>query len=396
VSLSDKLADLRRPIESEVDNPQTDWTAGVQWKGDEGSVTTKPMVGNAPPEWHDILRVWDLDPDKFMVVEPVLFNAWDGLGKDGTTVRLRQWKGRVVRRDRSSADVSELISEIKKHKPRKPREISGQGAFVVALSDWQIAKPDGDGTAGIVSRILNSIDAVSERLAELRKLKRPIDEIVVLWCGDAIEGTVGHYATQTFGAELDRRDQIKVARRLLRDALIRWSKDVAAMRVLAVGGNHGEHRNSGGKSWTTLNDNDDVMIVEQVAEVFAANPEAYGHVKFVIPDDSLTVTAKVAKWTLGLTHGHLAKSSGGAEQKARRWFETMAAQRQPIGASDIIVTGHFHHFRLADWGKATWIQAPSMEGGSEWFRLSKGEQAPTGVLTFAVYPERKVADLQIV
>jgi hypothetical protein len=37
-----------------------------------------------------------------------------------------------------------------------------------------------------------------------------------------------------------------------------------------------------------------------------------------------------------------------------------------------------------------------MEGGSEWFRLSKGEQAPTGVLTFAVYPERKVADLQIV
>ena len=396
MSIGEHLSNLKRSIENEVENPQTDWTAGIQWKGEEGSVTTKPVVGNAPPEWENVLRVWDLDPDKFMVVEPVLFNAWDGLGKDGTTVRLRQWKGRVVRRDRSNIDVSELITEIKKHKPRKPRQVLGEGALIVALSDWQIAKPDGDGTAGTVKRILSSIDAVSERVAELRKLKRPIDEIVVLWCGDAIEGVIGHYATQAFGAELDRRDQIKVARRLFRDALIKWSKDVNSIRVLAVGGNHGENRNGGGKSWTTLGDNDDVAIVEQVAEVLAANPEAYGHVKFIIPDDSLTVTTKVAKWVLGLTHGHLAKSSGTAEQKARRWFESMAAQRQPIGASDVIVTGHFHHFRIADWGKATWIQAPSMEGGSEWYRLSKGEQAPTGILTFAMYPNQKVADLQIV
>ena len=396
MTLINRLNELKRAVEEKVENPQGDWTAGIQWKGEEGSVTTKPVVGNTPPEWEEVLKVWELDPEKFAVVEPVLFNAWDAPSKDGGTIRMRQWKGRVVRKDRTSVDLSELISEIKRHKPKAQTTYEGEGTMVVALSDWQIAKPDGDGTRGTVQRILNSTDNVVTRVKELRKLKRPIDELIVLWCGDAIEGTVGHYATQAFGAELDRRDQVKVARRLLRDALVTWSPHFKKVKVLAVGGNHGENRNGGGKAWTTLGDNDDVAIVEQVAEIFAANKETYGHIKFIIPDDSLTVTTKVNGWVLGMTHGHLAKSAGSAEQKARRWFESMAAQRQPIGASDIIVTGHFHHLRIADWGKATWIQAPSMEGGSDWFRLSKGEQSATGTLTFAIYPHVKLADLQVV
>ena len=396
MSLTDKLNGLKQAVEEKIENPQGDWVAGVKWKGDEGSVTTKPVVGNTPPEWEQVLKVWELDPDKFAVVEPVLFNAWDAPSKDGGTIRMRQWKGRVVRKDRASVDVSQLIDEIKNHKPKKQTTFDGDGTLVVALSDWQIAKPDGDGTMGTVGRILNSTDNVVRRVQELRRLKRPINELIVLWCGDAIEGTIGHYATQTFGAELDRRDQVKVARRLLRDALITWSPHFAKIKVLAVGGNHGENRNSGGKAWTTLADNDDVAIVEQVAEIFAANKKTYGHIKFIIPDDSLTVTTKVNGWVLGMTHGHLAKSAGSAEQKARRWFESMAAQRQPIGASDIIVTGHFHHLRIADWGRATWIQAPSMEGGSDWFKMSKGEQAATGTLTFAIYPHVKLADIQVV
>ena len=395
MSLTDKLGNLKQAIEMKSDNPQGDWTAGVKWQGDEGSVTTKPVVGNAPPQWAEVLKVWELDPDEFTVVEPVLFNAWDSMSKDGP-VRMRQWKGRVVRKNKSQADLTELIREIKSHKPSKQPVTLGEGTMVVALSDWQIAKPDGDGTIGTVGRILASTDNVVRRVKELRKIGRPIDELVVLWCGDAIEGTIGHYATQPFGAELDRRDQIKVARRLFRDALIRWAPHFKKVRVLAVGGNHGENRNGGGKAWTTLNDNDDVAIVEQVAEILAANTDAYGHVKFVIPEDSLTVTTKVNGWVLGLTHGHLAKTAGTAEQKAKRWFESMAAQRQPIGSSDVIVTGHFHHLRIADWGKATWIQAPSMEGGSDWFKMSKGEESATGTLTFAIYPSQKIADLQIV
>jgi len=35
------------------------------------------------------------------------------------------------------------------------------------------------------------------------------------------------------------------------------------------------------------------------------------------------------------------------------------------------------------------------DGGSEWFRMIRGEHALAGMLTFATYPEAKVKDLQI-
>jgi len=222
------------------------------------------------------------------------------------------------------------------------------------------------------------------------------EEFNELWTGDSIEGCVGHYAQQTFSVELDRRDQVKVARRLLRDALIRWSKYFVEVQVMAVAGNHGENRNSSGKSYTTLNDNDDVAIVEQVAEILETNPEAFGHIQFAIPKDRLSITAEVAGWVLGITHGHAARRGGqGSEQKLRRWLEGQSLGRQNVGGADVLVSGHFHHFRAADWGGCMWLQAPAMDGGSDWWREITGEKSESGVLTFCMYPEIRVTDIAI-
>jgi len=369
-----------------------EWKAGVVWNGSEGTITTTAMPAEEAPNWDAVLRLWGLDPEKFSVVEPVLFNAW---GNPDTGLN-RQWKGKVVQKFQGlEVDLEELEKEIKRYKPNAKPKVFGEGALCVVLSDWQIAKPDGDGLRGTIARILKSIDDVEVRIKELRKLGRPINELIVLWTGDSIEGCVGHYAQQTFGVELDRRDQIKVARRLLRDALIRWSKYFPSVRVVAVAGNHGENRNSSGKSYTTLNDNDDLAIVEQVSEIFEANPETFGHVKFAIPTDKLSITIEVAGWVLGITHGHVAKMSGTVEQKIKRWLERQALGRQYIGGSDVLVSGHYHHFRSADWGGCLWLQAPAMDGGSEWWEQMTGESSEPGVLTFCMYPEKRVADLEI-
>lgn len=369
---------------------QAEWLPGVAWQGEEGTVTTQPMEGDNAPDWSGVLKMWGLDPDAFAVVEPVLFNVWG----DTSGVLNRQWKGKVVRRGKNEvADIEALIQEIRKHKPKAPKPFVGNASLVICASDWQVGKRDGDGLKGLVGRWLQAIDDVESRLKELRRMGRSIDSIVVLCLGDLVEGCDGHYDIQTFTVEVDRRDQVKIARRLLRDALIRWSKIVPEITVAAIGGNHGENRKNG-KTFTTFGDNDDVALVESVAEIFGANPEAYGHIKFAIPTDELSLTLEVKGKIIGITHGHLARAGAGPEAKLRRWIADQTLGRQAIGDCDILVSGHYHSLKLADWGGVKWIQAPALDGGSVWWRQSTGEIADVGVLTFLV-SERGVTDLQL-
>lgn len=396
VNLDDALDNLLKTSEvnsvqkTEPRQRQAEWQPGVTWNGDEGTVTTTPMEGENTPDWSGVLRMWGLDPDHFEVVEPVLFNVWgDTLG-----ILNRQWKGKVIRKGKKeSADIDALIKEIKKHKPKEMKQIAGGASLVVCASDWQTGKRDGDGLKGLVGRWLQAIDDVESRLKELKKIGRPIDSITVLCLGDLVEGCDGHYDIQTFSVEVDRRDQIKIARRLLRDALIRWSRLVPSITVAAIGGNHGENRKNG-KAFTTLGDNDDVALVESVAEIFGANPEAFGHIRFAIPKEELSLTLEVNGKIIGITHGHLARSSGGPEAKLRRWIADQTLGRQTIGDCDILVTGHYHTFKLADWGGVKWLQAPALDGGSVWWRQSTGEVADAGVLTFLV-SANGVSDIQV-
>ena len=396
MNLDDALDNLLKTSEMESvqklqpRDRKADWLPGVTWNGDDGSITTQPMEGESAPDWSGVLRMWGLDPEKFSVVEPVLFNVWG----DTQGVLNRQWKGKVIRKGaKENADIESLIQEIKKHKPKQPKQFTGSASLVVCASDWQTGKRDGDGLKGLVGRWLDAIDDVEFRLKELKKIGRPIDSITVLCLGDLVEGCDGHYDIQTFTVEVDRRDQVKIARRLLRDALIRWSKIVPSITVAAIGGNHGENRKNG-KAFTTLGDNDDVALVESVAEIFQANPDAYGHIKFAIPKDELSLTLEVHGKIIGITHGHLARSGNGVEGKLRRWIADQTLGRQSIGDCDILVTGHYHSFKIADWGGVKWLQAPSLDGGSVWWRQSTGEIADVGVLTFVV-SNQGVTDIQL-
>jgi predicted phosphodiesterase len=397
MNLDDALTNLLKTTENNTTQPMesrkrsAEWTPGVSWDGNEGVVTTEAMEGDTHPDWSGVLRIWGLDPDNFAVVEPVLFNVWG----NAEGALNRQWKGKVVRKGaKERADIDHLIQEIRKHKPRERKPlIEGSASLVVVAADWQVGKKDGDGLKGLVGRWLQAIDDVEARYKELKKMGRPIESITVLCLGDLVEGCDGHYDIQTFTVEVDRRDQVKIARRLLRDALIRWSKFAPEITVAAIGGNHGENRKNG-KAFTTLNDNDDVALVESVAEIFQANPEAYGHIKFAIPTDSLSLTVEVGTKIIGITHGHLARAGAGVEAKLRRWIADQTLGRNKIGDCDILVTGHYHSLKMADWGGVKWLQAPALDGGSVWWSQSTGETADVGVLTFVV-SERGITDLQL-
>jgi len=357
------------------------WEPGVTWNGNEGTVTTTGMPAENAPDWSTVLKVWGLDPEKFEVVEPVLFNVWgDTLG-----VLNRQWKGKVVRKTaESGAEVKEIIDEIKKHKFSRPSVEDGGSALVVTISDLQLGKGEGGGSKKIVERFLAGINEVESRWKDLRKSGTPLSKLVVVGLGDIIENCDGHYDMQAFQADLDRREQVTVARRLITKAITQWSRFAPEILVACVPGNHGENR-KGGKAFTSFGDNDDVAVFEQVAEILDANQEAYGHVKFIIPKNDLTVTLDVYGTIVALAHGHQAKRGGGnAVGKIEGWWARQALGMQPVSDATLLLTGHYHNLAVATHGARTHIQSPSLDGGSQWFKEVAGVEAPAGILTLVV------------
>ena len=81
------------------------------------------------------------------------------------------------------ADVDALCAEIMKKKPVKPAHKGGTGnrAFVILLSDWQIGKGEGGGTPATIERILTAYDVVIERIKELSKAGRTSNIRNVCW-----------------------------------------------------------------------------------------------------------------------------------------------------------------------------------------------------------------------
>ena len=385
--MGDFLDDLRHQTDFKADarkaRPEHPDTFLDTQTGEIGARFDEPTAdAEVVDRFRLLLESWGFDPAEFRIEDDrIEFRTWT----QPSGGQAFYYKGRVVRRRRPD-DLSDLVSEIRKHRTTKQPPPDGDHTYVVALSDWQLGKADGDGTRGTVARVLAAIDAVAGDVKHARK-RYNLGRLVVAGLGDLIENCDGQYAMQTFATELDRREQVNVARRLLVKAFQTWAPLFASVDVVCVPGNHGENRRAG-KSYTTFGDNDDVAVFDQLRDVLAEN-ERYGHVRFGIPDKDLSATLQVGDVVVGFAHGHQAKGSGPmAHVKVWQWWKNQAHGRTPIGDADVIVTGHFHHFVHLNQGARTFIQAPALDGGSEWFEASYGYSTEAGTLTVVVGPGR--------
>jgi predicted phosphodiesterase len=353
------------------------WEAGITLGEAGGFVVTEPMA-DEPSDWDAILNELlppSLDRSMFTIDQnsPVEVRAWDGNVGGGVIQRFYYFKARILRRDAAtpSIDLTELINDAKAVDRVKLRKLTNERAYFAQITDLQAGQADGDGVAGMVSRALELADLVCADVEYLAKSNRPVSQIFIPITGDLVEGIVGWYEMQQFSVQLDRREQVKLVRRLLSQFLLSLSKLKLPIHVAAVAGNHGENR-SNGKAFTTLSDNDDLAIVEQIAEAF----ELAGRKEFTftLPQkDRLSMTVEVLGNIVGLTHGHIARAGSGVEGKILGWFKSMAATRDPIGDSDILFTGHYHHARYQQLiGDTTWIQGGALCDTSAWFSQSFG------------------------
>ena len=379
VSLRTELLAQTRPKKTHPSG----WEPGVAWNGTEGTITTSLL--DSEPEtgiWVELIADWGLDPTTTEVVEgSIQVRAWDT--HDGR--RLRYYRA-TLRRASSTTDQPDtdaLCRMVEKRRPVKIATTDSPRAVLCCLSDWQLGKGEGGGTEATTERILQAASELVARIKELSRVGRPPATIYLVGLGDLVEQCSGHYPSQAFTTDLDRRSQMRLARRLILhyvDAVL----PLAPRIVLgAVPGNHGENRNNSGKAYTTATDNDDLAVFEGIAEILAANPERYGHVHTVLAE-APTLVLDVAGIPVAFAHGHKANVGGHPAAKLEGWWKGQVMGRQPVADAQILITGHYHHFIASETTGRTFLQVPAMDGGSEWWTDQTGQNSASGTLCLGV------------
>lgn len=375
---------------------------GVRRDAGSWLVTTPPMEALADEDaWQQAVESLGLEVPEGWRVRVVEMRydpaAWhrDKQGEDAVTRPVWRYRFAVEEDPATGSNIEELVKEVMGSGVKRAGQHidhPGDGTLVVAWNDWQLFKAIGDGIEGTVRRVLAGFDVVIDRKYDLQQMGRGYPRLLVVASGDIVEGCA-IYPHQSWEVQGDSRDQENAGRRLIVEGLKRFAKHFDQVQVLVVGGNHGENRVDGKK--INRHDNADVKVFEQAADILGEN-DAYDHITFHIPRDDLSATIEVEGWVLGTTHGHIAgKSAGSPEVKLYNWYKGQAAGKQPVGDADILVTSHFHHPRLADWGGCVWMQAPALDGGSPQHRDLTGMDARSGLLTFGVTTTERMRDYEV-
>jgi predicted phosphodiesterase len=355
------------------------WEPSIEYDANGGTLTSVPRTVGDEPDHAELLAEFELDPIKWRItgLRRSKWQRWDGEWLESFRATF------VPNLGRNLVPIDDLLEIVSKWKPQNtPTKViqpSLEGfAYVVVLADTQVGKIDGGGSDEIIENVLQKVDAAVLRLKELKKSGRHIDAIYLPQLGDCIEGMNSQGGKHIWRTDLDLTSQIRVYRRLLLHMVKTFAPLAPRIIVPCVAGNHDEAVRVGNSMATTYTDSFALDAASAVADALADHPN-YKHVSFVFPKyDTLTVTLDIAGTVVGLAHGHQCRG------KAIDWWKNMAHGQQDIGEATLLITGHYHHLRIEQSGRKTWMQAPALDGGSTWFENSTGQAAPAGMLTMLV------------
>lgn len=408
VSLSDGLAAEYAAAGPAPASPQRARAAapkgfepGVRYEGGVPVEITTDVVAEAPTEdewrhivegmgiampdgWRLVLVEARFDPEAWTRSEPFWVDD-NGARRPmpATTRPAWRYRFRVEQIATAAGTIADdLVDAILRWKPNRPRIPSAADpltadVFTVVYADMQIGKwePAAGGTDRTVARILALTD---QAVAEYRALAKrgKVGPVALVFPGDGCEGYVSWGGRLIARTDLFPTEMVRVYRRLVAHAVMAFAKVAPAVAVIAVSGNHDQ---STRQVETAHHDSWDVDAAAAVCERLSDQPEKFGHVTWHFPGvDKDVVTLDLAGTIVAVAHGHQCK--GGAE----KWWAAQAHGMLPAGEATLLVTGHYHHLRAVQSGAKTWLQAPALDNGSEWWARETGDSAPSGLLTLTV------------
>ena len=275
-------------------------------------------------------------------------------------------------------DLQNLKDSMDAWRPAVNRSVqSGPGAYMVVPSDQQIGKKQGAGGTDLsVARIQRGTENAVDRLTRLRKAGLVFGTGVLALPGDHVEGNTsqGGRLQGLAASDLGQTEQTRVARRLLLSQVKTLAPLFEHFIIPVVNGNHDDAtRNVSADAADGWN----VEIASSVQDIIQENP-AFQHVEFRYPASGhQTLAVKIDDTMLGLFHGHQFTGD------VRKYLSGQAVGRTSLGDCDLWVSGHYHHFKSTDIGDRLWVQAPTTDPGSDWWRDRSGDVSRPGILTVA-------------
>lgn len=278
-------------------------------------------------------------------------------------------------------DLEDILAVAAAAKATPPASSGTDRALVVAWADLQVGKVGSRGdTEALVARVIDRLDAL-----EVYAQQSGCDSAYLVDVGDCVE-SFENVPSQAFTNDLSFPEQLRVARRLYTEAALRLARIFPKVTCVAVPSNHGAWRR-GKDHLGRPGDDFGLEMLTAVADAFALN-DALSHVDFVIPDVwQETVALDVHGTILAVSHGHQVNRP----EQLPLWWAKQVHGGQPAADADVLLTGHFHHLRVQPSGRSVhtgrakwWIQAPTLDNGSDWFRLKAGDDSDPALLTFVV------------
>lgn len=359
-----------------VPNVPAEWQArGEVTRDGITEVTTGPKAipaNQLPQTDQELLKLWGYDPNQIAIVGNI--GQWRKEQPDGTYLVSYNFRHRNIS---DVLDLPALYAAAKKRSVKPLVPSSAEHTTIVALADVQAGKVGSrGGTPELVERLKAKRDLLSVHLGKAKPNGTVLAEV-----GDLFEGFESG-GNPMFTNDLSLAQQMDLASTEVYEFVTLMARH-GHVDVIAVPSNHTAWRN-GKQNLGRPGDDLGLLCHRQVEKVAkAAGIDAQWHFP---PMYDEAVTLNVRGTTLGMVHGNQY-----APGSAPLWWGKQTHGGQPIGAADILLTGHYHHLRIEPTGRNPytskskwWLQAPTVDNGSDWFRNLAGDDSDPGLLVFDI------------
>lgn len=347
-----------------------EWRARQKTTGEETEIVTGPI--KEVQNHADLLTQFGYDPGVYEIAGTV--NSWRKEQADGTWLTSYFFK---VQPTEAHLDLPTLYAEAKR-KPRTPLRVTADSRVtVVALSDVQAGKVGSrGGTPELVQRLTQKREALE---AHLRKVKP--SSTVLAEVGDLFEAFESG-GNPMFTNDLSLAQQMDLAATEVY-RFVELMHRHGPVNVVAVPSNHTAWRR-GKQNLGRPGDDLGLFVHKQVEKVATA---ANLDVTWTIPamyDESVTVDVNGTR--IGVVHGNQYNNGRGID-----WWAKQTHGGQPVGSADVLLAGHYHCLHVQPTGRnpytgrSKWfLQAPTLDNGSDWFRNIAGDDSSPGLLVFDI------------
>lgn len=331
--------------------------------------------------WDHVFEKFGLDPEAFEIIgDTVRASTWQQSkrleGGQRDVVQLYSYRA-MFKRKSDVVDLPALFAAASKRTPAPLAAVDNDRTMVVVLSDVQAGKT---GSRGGTPELIERLAAVRRDLEKRLRARRP-SRLVLAEAGDLFEGFESG-GSPLFTNDLSLAQQMDLAGTVIFE-FVKLMSRFAPVDVMAVTSNHTAWR-AGKQMLGRPSDDLGLHVHRQVERLAAASklratwhyPRGY--------DDSIALGVGGA--VLGMVHGNQYSPGKGIE-----WWQKQQHGGQPVAEADILIGAHYHHLivqptgRSVRTGRAKWfLQAPTLDNGSDWYRNIAGDDSDPGLLTFDV------------